>query len=145
MVETAEFNVTEPDAGMGESVQICFTTYLNETLGRSALFLLVESNSSTITFDEDITTDAESDLLMVPAGTSGDFRTCLNLTVVGDDMEEMDEVLVLDVAALSPQDSVVFPEGFDTLTVNVFNNDRKEYSPSHPPDLSPVPLNFSPL
>ena len=46
--------------------------------------------------------------LTVPAGTVGYFTTCFDLTVIGDNTFEMD-----DLIPLSEQDSVVFPEGFD--------------------------------
>ena len=122
-VLTPKANVTEPDAGNITSVQACYNVSIDQPLNEDAIFTFMASPYSTATQDLDYYVDLPSLNLTIYAGNEAPFTTCFDIIIIGDNMVEDDENLVYNLVPLSEQDSVVFPEGFENLTLLIIDND----------------------
>ena len=107
-------------------VSFCFVANVNQPRRREAVFELILSNATTA----DNSTDFNITMryVRVPMGFNGSFRECLYLLVLDDLLVEYDEVVVLEVRAVSDRDMVQFPEGSESLVFNIFDNDGENNS-----------------
>ena len=124
MVQTAEINVTEPDGGQFTTVRGCFTANLTQPRAMDHLFQFVLSPSSTAG-QLDFYPNVSSPILTIPANvTNSQYTTCVDIVIIGDNVAEPPEFVIYTIAVLSPEDSVVYPPGFDSLIINIFDNDN---------------------
>ena len=116
--------VTEPDTDDDSVVTVCFNATVILPRRRDAVFELVFNNGTT-TATLDVDFSLNSTLITIPSGTSGYFSDCVDLVIVGDNTIEEDELVVYDLVPLSYNDSVIFPEGLDSISVTILDNDGK--------------------
>lgn len=126
-VAEVEINIVEP-AGVEERVlfEPCFTAMVLQTLYRNAKFHLnindSESNVTSADYDQ-----LEPKVLSVPIGTSGPYKVCGNISILGDNKIEGIEMLVATLIPLSTRDEVVYPDNFTSLTVFILDNSSKYF------------------
>jgi hypothetical protein len=118
MAQDPVINVTEPDDGMNVTVSSCFQANVTRTRRRAAVFALVILNTSTAYSGSDFS--EYTPYIVIPAGFSGLFTECVNISITGDNIIEEDEVIEYDVEPMSDRDTVSFS---DPLRVNIFDND----------------------
>lgn len=123
VITTAVFYITEPDEGDRTVLSQCFEATVAQPRRNDALFEFILSNSTTALPEVDIMFSTPSPILTVPAGFSGFFNVCAELTILGDDLVEDNEVVIYSVVPLSDSDVVQFPEGADSLILNIIDND----------------------
>lgn len=119
VIPTAVFNITEPDEGEVANVTACFEAGVDIPRRRDADFELILSNLTTANSTEFIPSSA----LRVRMDFSGFFNSCVDFIILGDDLVESDEVIIVDIRPLSDRDRVQFSDGSDSLTVNIIDND----------------------
>ena len=94
---------------------------MEETLNRNAVYQLVQSISTTATNGLDFFIPTTS--LTVPGDFVGEFVTCINFTIIGDNIFEGNETIVFDVVPQFVVDTVQFPENMSSVIVNILDND----------------------
>jgi hypothetical protein len=108
--------------GESDMVHVCFSSLLNQTLNRDAVFQLTPSNQTTASLETDFTLDNSSNITL-SAGSSGETTSCIQLTIIGDNLVENNEVIVYDVIAIDGMDHVKFPNDTKSLMVEVLDNE----------------------
>lgn len=123
-VLTSEVNITESDDGEEIVVRTCFRANLPQPLNREVIFGLIESNSSTSTRGAEYYPNITIPDIIIPRGFRGEFRECIDIVVIGDNLVEDDEIIVYDVVSLSGRrDVVAYPQNMDSIVINVSDND----------------------
>lgn len=120
-VLNAEQSIVELDEGDSSSVTACFSANLSESLNRDAVFVLNFLPISTASFGADFLPNTT--IVLVPATATGEFITCINFEIVGDDVFEGDEAIVYTIFPQVILDSVMFPGNLSLLTINILDND----------------------
>ena len=116
-------NITEGNSGEVFSFETCFSAQVDEPLGRFAVFQFNETNLTTVTFGSDFFVDLESSFVTIATPDfAGLLSFCLEVSIIGDDMFEPDEVLDFDLVALSERDAVDLG-GADSLRFTIINDD----------------------
>ena len=124
-VEQAIFNVTEADSGNSSLVTSCYNATIDQQLTEDIILVLSVSNTTTASISTDIYPNLTS-YIIIPANFSGIFRTCINYTIIGDDVVEYDERVVFDLRTSSEHDLVIkFPGNATNLVINIIDNDGK--------------------
>ena len=118
-----EQSVPEEDLGNSTTAASCFEASLEQPLNRIAVFLLIQSISSTATNGLDFFPVAP--VITVPGDFVGEFVTCANFTIIGDNLIEDNETIVFDVVPQVAIDRVQFPENTSSVIVNILDNDGK--------------------
>jgi hypothetical protein len=119
MVHDPVINVTEPDDGMNATVSSCFQANITRSRRRAAVFGLTFLNFSTAYSGSDFIVD-HSPNFVIPAGFSGLFMECVNISIIGDNIFEENEVIEYTITPISNGPSVNFS---GPLRVIIFNND----------------------
>ena len=99
---------------------------MEEPLNRNAVYQLIQSISTTATNGLDFFVSTGS--LTVPGDFVGEFVTCINFTIIGDNIFEENETIVFDVVPQFVIDTVQFPENMSSLIVNILDNDGNYYT-----------------
>ena len=120
MVLDPEIDVQEPDEGMNYTVTTCYQANVTQMRKREAVFVFTLLSSSTATDMVDFETDRDASYVIIPVGFYGIFRECANVTIIGDDIIEYDEVIEYELVPLSDRDSVEPPP---PLRINILDND----------------------
>lgn len=120
-----EISVVELDSGNSTNVSACVTAYVNEPFHRdAAIFQYLFSSNSTATLVTDFgNPNFTAEYAVVPAGFSGEYRSCVSITVFGDDTIEDDETVVYELRQLSELDRLVFATNRTAVTIHILNND----------------------
>lgn len=123
---TPELTVIEPDSGSFTSMQVCFVTNLDlaQPLGRFAVFEFIPTDMATAEIGSDFFVDIATEFLFFPPNATGFQVRCINVTVIGDDLFEEDEVVDYQLLPLSELDSVTYVSG-NSVRLNIINNDGK--------------------
>ena len=123
-IEPSVVYVTEPDEGDSVNATFCLEASVREPRLRNAYFLLTLNSSSTnATIYSDFAANF-SGPIVIPEGFAGSFNRCVIVMVLGDDVIETNEVIVLEVMPLSSRDFVEYINSdVDALTVNILDND----------------------
>lgn len=118
-VTDSEFDVTEEE--YSTIVTMCFTAQLNQPRMRDAVFKFSISNSSTAT-NEDFFLNSPN--ITIGTAVFGPYMVCVDVTILGDDVFENDEVAVLNIIPVAEQDRVEFQfSNSSSLLINIFDND----------------------
>lgn len=118
-VLTPEVSVTEPDSGESTLVTGCFSANLTQPQIMNHMFELRVSPNSTADIGSDYYFNTSSQFLTVPAGVSM-YTTCVDVTVIGDYVAEVTELIIVTVVPLLPHDSVAYPQD---VRIFIFDND----------------------
>lgn len=121
-VPSAMVNFMELDEEQTENTVICVVAEIDLPRRNDAEFEFVSLNSTTAS-SEDF--DIAPRIVTVPTGFSGFYNECVTLSVLGDGTAEQNELIELGVRPASDLDSVEFPEGAESLLINIFDNDGK--------------------
>jgi len=123
-VDPAIIYVTEPDNGENTTVTFCLRALVNTTVNRLTMIsfqLRFSPVLSTAEFGSDFFATFSTANITIPTNFSGEFLRCFNLTIIGDDVIESNEVITYNLSALSPLDLV----NVSQVTVHILNNDGK--------------------
>lgn len=119
-LESTRFNITEPDFGEFRSATVCFTASFSQPTTMNVTFHLELSNMSTASVGNDF---VPIPFIVIPSGSSGSFRSCIDFTVVGDNFVENDEIVQYDILPLG-SNRVEFPFNLPQfLAFNIIDND----------------------
>jgi hypothetical protein len=120
MVQDPVINITEPDE-MNVTVSSCFRANTTRSRRKPAVFMLTFLNSSTAYQGLDFNVDHNPNVA-IPAGFLGLFMECVNISIIGDNIIEGDEVIEYSVEPISEGDSV----DPGPLRVNILDNDGND-------------------
>ena len=121
MVLDPEIDVQEPDEGVNYTVATCYQANVTQMRIREAVFVFTLLNSSTATDMVDFDSDRDTPYyIIIPVGFYGIFRECANLTIIGDDIIEQNEVIEYELVPRSARDSI---EPQPLLIINILDND----------------------
>ena len=112
--------VIEPEIPDTSTVVTCLTANVSQPLRRAAVFEIIQlTNITTATIRRDFITNITSTFVVIPATFTGTFMRCINFTILGDFLEEEDELISYRFRARSELDTVVTPM-FSILIINRF-------------------------
>lgn len=120
-VLNAEQSVVELDAEDSSSTIACFTASMSEPLNRDAIFDLDFMPFSTARFGTDFLPNTT--IVLVPASITGEFTSCINFEIIGDDLFEGEETIVFEIFHRVSLDLVIFPGNLSFLSVNILDNE----------------------
>jgi hypothetical protein len=121
-VSVPPLTVSEGDDGENTTARVCFTATLNQPRSRNSVFELTVSSLSTATLGVDFVVP----LVVVPADFQGEvYMACVNITIIGDDEVEADEMVVFVVVALTQDNIVVSADGSNFVEMTIIDNDGK--------------------
>ena len=126
VVPNGLFVVAEPDSDNNASVTICFESQIARPLFSEAVFHFMESSSTTATSGVDFFVSSLP-YIIIPRGFSGNFSFCTEVVILGDDMIEQNEFVVLEVGRMESTDDVVirYPENATMIVVEIIDTDGK--------------------
>ncbi len=115
--------VTDVNEDVGQTMS-CITAYVNQTLERDAVFNFEFSEArSTARLGNDFSSTFPP--ITIPSGFVGNFRMCINTTILDDDVVENEERIVYNLVAVSDRDMVLFPMDSMYLIINIIDDDGK--------------------
>lgn len=97
---------------------------LNSPRNRDSVFMITVSNISIAVLGVDFE-PLLANITIFSDIAEEEYIQCVNISIVGDDEVEDDELIVLDVRALSEKDSVESVDDSSSLIVTVVDNDGK--------------------
>jgi hypothetical protein len=119
MALNPEIFVNETDEDVNVTVATCFRTNVTQTRKRDAVFVLMLLNSSVMH-----NFYFQAPYIIIPTGFSGIFLECVNVTIVGDDIIEENEVIEYRLQPLSDRDLVMYPGSpVEPLRIFIVEND----------------------
>ena len=118
-------NVTEGGRGQETAASVCFRAVLPRPLTRPAIFTLIDSNASTATSGIEFYPNITIPDVVIPTNFSGEFLTCIDIVIVGDDVVEDAERVVYGVQPTVGQGTVVFPPNTDSIVINIWDDEGK--------------------
>lgn len=113
--------ILEGDDGDTTVNRTCFAVTLNQPRSRDVVFVFTVSNMSTATPGVDF--EFPDNITISPGFSMEEYMECLDLVVLGDDIVEDDELIVLYVRALAEQDVVESEDGSSSLRATIVDND----------------------
>ena len=114
--------IYEGDDGDREANHTCFTVSLNQPRTRDVVFTLEVSMMSTATPGVDFERPADN-ITITPEIQGEEYVTCVYIIVIGDDEVEDNELIVINVAPLSPLDRVESADGSSSTRATIIDND----------------------
>ena len=92
-------SIQEPKEETNVAATICFHGYIAQTSSEGATFELIILNSSTASLNQDFFTNTSYFTVQV-----GAFEGCMNITIIGNEILEKDEVIAYEVRSFVQQD-----------------------------------------
>jgi hypothetical protein len=129
MAQDPVIYVTEPNDGTNVTVSSCFQANVTRPRRRAAMFVLTFLNTSTAYQGLDFIVERAL-YIAIPAGFSGVFTECVNISILGDNIIEGDEVIEYSVMPMSDRDLVDIS---GPLRVNILDNDGMYLRVMHDP------------
>jgi len=123
-VQTAEFNVLEPELGQSLVITECFIANITQTRSMDDVFEFNLLNSSTATAGVDFFINHNSSLI-IPANFTGIYSQCVDIVILGDGLTEGDELIEYSVRPLSVENSVQYAFGSNSLRISIIDNNGK--------------------
>ena len=111
--------IYEGDDGDSDTNITCFIVSLNRPRTRDVVYTLEVSNTSTATPGVDFELSA-TNITITPEIQGEEYMTCVYITIYGDNIAEDDELLVINVVPMSPQDRV---DDTNSIRVTFIDND----------------------
>ena len=108
----AEQSVTELDQGNSSLIPVCFTVGVTQPLDSDTVIQLVPSAVSTAILGLDFLLNTS--FIIVPANFSGEFITCVDVEIIGDNLVEGNERISYDLSS-----GVT-----DAFLINILDNDE---------------------
>ena len=110
--------VLETDSGNSSTIPICFVSSVQPL--REVIFHFYEELGTTAEPTDYVPLNL-IEIVILP----GPFPQCVNITILGDDLVEDDEVIVLSVEAVSEGDIVQFDDLTTAVEVHIIDDDGK--------------------
>ena len=120
----------EPDVRETVNVTACYTASILQPLERDAEFefvLISENSTATLSLDFFVP-ELDRPVLVIPSGEAGEYFRCINVTIIGDDEVEGDEVAVYELVPVDDRDAVLFPSDTMEIVITIIDNDNSMYS-----------------
>ena len=106
-------SIIKPNTGNSTTVRFCHEASVLRRLNRDVSFQFVLSNMSTASLGEDFYISSDTSVnLTIPYGFRGQYSSCIDLVIAGDDSIE-DEIIAYTLEPLSTLDSVQLPNESD--------------------------------
>ena len=121
-VQTAEFNVLEPELDQSVVVTECFIANITQMRSIDNVFEFILLNSSTATSGLDYFVNRSSPFITIPATFTGIYSECVDIEIFGDNITEGDELIEYSLQPLSSEDSVQYPPGSNSIRIFIFDN-----------------------
>ena len=128
VVLQSQLTVLEPNAGDVATVTACFSAEISTSLDRDAIFdFNVSLNSTAEVFIDYFILGGLSFFnlsLIIPAGFSGSFSTCIDVIILGDGEPETSEMAAFEITPRLECDQVLFPpDSPNLLILTIFDAD----------------------
>lgn len=114
-------DVLELDSGEFSIARACFTANFIEPLNRAASFYFIFSSLSTANLENDYYI-ASSPFITIPIFFTGNFTRCIEVEVIGDNIMEDDETVVIEFLIQAISDTVTFPGNSNLVVMQILND-----------------------
>ena len=117
--------VLEGDNGEATDVEVCFTAQVEIPLGRDAYFIFNDSSRFNSAIEgRDYIAPINFTNIVISGNFSGNFSTCVIITVLGNDVFDGLRKIVVNVTTESPLDRVTYSnENRTTLVISINEDD----------------------